>query len=564
MQAIKKAMLFFGMSLLLTLTAIFATVALAQGEKQVNVVPIKSIISKDGSYGIIIGINNYQQGITPLRYAAADAKSFFNVMTLPEYAGYNPNKFFLFSNDASKPELKPTRSNILQKLVTLQGLVTGGDTFYFYFSGHGIAAGGENYIILSDSILSLPQDSAISFSRLYELISGIDCKKKVIILDACRNQVEPGKGENDRVFVQAKYAYAEGTVTLYSTAPGERSYEDEQAGHGVFTNYIIAGLRGKGDLNGDKVISISELFDFVFSGTLDWATQNNRLQKPWKDDRSSGDIPISVVGGVGEVEYQSYTGGALLGASGASAGSIGAQSSDSAAFIDIGVIDGTLGTLCGFVTWKVNPPNAIVKVDSLMDIFSSYCSAALKSGAHRLTVSADGYDSQTVDFALLVGQRQTIEVKLKRNSGYLTVKVNPPDSKITLPNGTEVLGGFSDLLLENGDCAIEISHPDYWTEQVPVKIDAETPAVVEWDFADQCVPVKITVDPPDAIIQLTSNDSEDGAIVGFHVESVGFFEGKLPPGRYLIYIFGVGYLPYFKTIAFDESGLITEIKLELI
>jgi len=51
------------------------------------------------------------------------------------------------------------------------------------------------------------------------------------------------------------------------------------AGHGVFTYYLLEGLRGKADLNRDGVIKVDELYTYVSKGVPEATGQNKNPVK---------------------------------------------------------------------------------------------------------------------------------------------------------------------------------------------------------------------------------------------------------------------------------------------
>jgi uncharacterized caspase-like protein len=64
----------------------------------------------------------------------------------------------------------------------------GADVALIYFAGHGIEAGGENYLIPTDAQLLRDRDLDIEATRLNTLLSITEgARMRVIILDACRN-----------------------------------------------------------------------------------------------------------------------------------------------------------------------------------------------------------------------------------------------------------------------------------------------------------------------------------------------------------------------------------------
>ena len=59
-----------------------------------------------------------------------------------------------------------------------------------------------------------------------------------------------------------------GITTFYAANTTERSYDHPDAKNGIFTYYMLKGLKGDAD-NGDKVITVGELHDYIRKNVLD-------------------------------------------------------------------------------------------------------------------------------------------------------------------------------------------------------------------------------------------------------------------------------------------------------
>jgi uncharacterized caspase-like protein len=71
----------------------------------------------------------------------------------------------------------------------------------------------------------------------------------------------------------------------------EFSFEDARwGGHGVFTHFLLEGLDGPGDGNGNGIVTFTEAFDYV-SRKVREATEGR--QNPQRS--GLGDIPLAVV-----------------------------------------------------------------------------------------------------------------------------------------------------------------------------------------------------------------------------------------------------------------------------
>ena len=59
-----------------------------------------------------------------------------------------------------------------------------------------------------------------------------------------------------------------GITTFYAANTTEKSYDHPDAKNGIFTYYMLKGLKGDAD-NGDKVITVGELHDYIRKNVLD-------------------------------------------------------------------------------------------------------------------------------------------------------------------------------------------------------------------------------------------------------------------------------------------------------
>ena len=126
----------------------------------------------------IIGINNYQNGISPLKTAVNDAKKL--VETLREKHNY---QVWVCLNEIAT-------LNNLNKLLekTLPEQVTEDDRLLFYFAGHGVALNGDDgpagYLIPQDAKQG-DTNSYLPMTRLHDALSQLPCRHFLGILDCC-------------------------------------------------------------------------------------------------------------------------------------------------------------------------------------------------------------------------------------------------------------------------------------------------------------------------------------------------------------------------------------------
>jgi hypothetical protein len=149
----------------------------------------------------------------------------------------------------------------------------------FYYAGHGVENGGENFLIAKDSVVNSKADLKYRTFRLNRLLEGFNVsenKLNVAILDACRdnpfrNLRNTGKG--------LATAGATGTLIAYATASGETA-EDGTGENGLFTKHLLNHI-DRSD------VELEQMFKDV--GT-DVSKESKGTQNPWRNSSISGNF----------------------------------------------------------------------------------------------------------------------------------------------------------------------------------------------------------------------------------------------------------------------------------
>ena len=88
-------------------------------------------------------------------------------------------------------------------------------------------------------VSSIPDSSSISTASLYGIRSSLS--------EAFLDRVVSGKG----------------TIIITASGANEVSMESEDYKHGIFTYFLLEGLRGKADFDSDGLVTIDELYPYV-------------------------------------------------------------------------------------------------------------------------------------------------------------------------------------------------------------------------------------------------------------------------------------------------------------
>lgn len=214
------------------------------------------------SYALVVGIAHYENlpQSAQLQYPDRDAESIYTTL-ISQQGGEFPANHVHVLTDA-----QATQANILQELETwLPSVTQPNDRVLIYFAGHGFMSGGKGYLAPYDIDLHNIAGTAIPMDTLGALIgTKIQGKWKVLLTDACHSgAITP---ETDPMQVNHMLLDLHQSIfSLTASRDREQSFESANwgGGHGIFTYYVVSGLAGAADANGDGVVSADELAEYV-------------------------------------------------------------------------------------------------------------------------------------------------------------------------------------------------------------------------------------------------------------------------------------------------------------
>jgi len=210
------------------------------------------------SWAVVIGIDRYQHW-PHLQAAVADAKA---VAQRLKEMGFEPVTY-LADGEA-------TRDRILTEIGTRLSRDTGpNDRVIIYFAGHGYTEELPNgdqvgYLIPADCPQSNFFTYAISMQQIRETFSRMRAKHIYYVIDACFSGYGftrgGGMAPGARGYLQV---VTEKRAVQMITAGRKGDMAHEEKGHGIFTLYLLRGLKGEADLNSDGLVTASELGAYV-------------------------------------------------------------------------------------------------------------------------------------------------------------------------------------------------------------------------------------------------------------------------------------------------------------
>lgn len=199
---------------------------------------IAANISAKDIYVVCVGISNYES-IQSLKLPQEDAKAVAEL-----YRAHSDNVSIITGRFA-------TRTTVLNECRSMFSKAREDDMVVLFFSGHGLEGGLCPYDIKADGT------NAILYQDVQKIMSTSDAAQKIIIADAC---FSGGLRVND---VKGKSNNYSNVILFLSSRNGETSQESLFMKNGIFTTYLLRGLRGAADTDRDRKISAKELFSFV-------------------------------------------------------------------------------------------------------------------------------------------------------------------------------------------------------------------------------------------------------------------------------------------------------------
>jgi len=157
-----------------------------------------------------------------------------------------------------------------------------------YFSGHG----------LNGSFLPIDSDgykNRISYDDIKEILNESKAKHKVCIADACYSgsllASKSGYSESMELFYQTLENSLGGTAFLLSSKQQETSLESGGLRQGIFSHFLLRGLKGEADADQNHIISLNELYEYVYKSVKAYT---NNAQTPILAGNYDKNMPVGV------------------------------------------------------------------------------------------------------------------------------------------------------------------------------------------------------------------------------------------------------------------------------
>lgn len=227
---------------------------------------------------LVIGIEKYSN-ISDAKFAKNDALYFIDYANSALGVPQDNIKYFFDENAGFKLEIEIKR--------WLKKNIRGHTEVFIYFSGHGIAQkeGQELYLLTNNTESDFIRETAINRNEIFNNIAQYNPKSVNVFLDTCYSGAGRADGEillamaKGLVVVDEQQQQLPDNFTLFTAASAQESaWSLPEAQHGTFSYFLMKGMEGNADLNGDKKLTNGELRDYLLDNVGRYAQQQQTPQ----------------------------------------------------------------------------------------------------------------------------------------------------------------------------------------------------------------------------------------------------------------------------------------------
>jgi uncharacterized caspase-like protein/peptidoglycan/xylan/chitin deacetylase (PgdA/CDA1 family) len=226
-------------------------------------VPRAAATGYANSWAILVGIDQYKKWPL-LQYAVRDAEGVGQALV--QKFGFAPERVITLKNEQA------TRAGILGAFHDLMGHAGAGglqpnDRVFVFFAGHGatrkLSSGRDlGYIVPYDADPDNLALDAIPMTEIQNIAESLPAKHELFVMDACYSGLGLTRGGANASFLRENGRRL-GRQMLTAGGTDQLVSDGGPNGHSVFTWTLLQGLGGKADLNGDGLITATELAAYV-------------------------------------------------------------------------------------------------------------------------------------------------------------------------------------------------------------------------------------------------------------------------------------------------------------
>jgi MoxR-like ATPase len=159
-----------------------------------------------------------------------------------------------------------TRDRILRTIDDVVRQIAPGDLLFLYFATHGVRIGDTSCLVTWDTIADRLRESDAIYITMSELLARLPpLHTFLIVTDSC-HQGSPLPDSGFSLPASLPYNIA----GFQSSLADEKSIENGQLQHGVFSYYLLQALRGEADRGRNNAVTVFDLHTYVTGKVRDY------------------------------------------------------------------------------------------------------------------------------------------------------------------------------------------------------------------------------------------------------------------------------------------------------
>ncbi|MBV6451340.1 MAG: hypothetical protein MHPDNHAH_02073 [Anaerolineales bacterium] len=216
-----------------------------------------------GKFALVIGNTEYADpGLAQLTAPGKDAEDFARVLKDRGICSFDEVNVLL-----NEPE-----SSVRGAIDEFFDQKKPDDLLVLYFSGHGVRDEvGALYLAVKNTTRSRLRSTAIKSDYIREVMDQSRSRRQVLVLDCCNSGAfQQGTKAATGMSVGTASAFEGGYGRIILTASDSTQFAWEgdkvigETDNSLFTHFLVEGLEGEADLDGDGRITVDELYDYAY------------------------------------------------------------------------------------------------------------------------------------------------------------------------------------------------------------------------------------------------------------------------------------------------------------
>ena len=212
-------------------------------------------------YALIVGASRYDH-FESLKYTDDDAYRIYAFLKSPEGGAVPEDHIRILIDESAVAE------NIFKGLDDIIAMAGKEDVVLVYLAGHGL----QGFYVPTDSD---GYRNRVEYEAVKSKLALCQARQKLVIADACYSgsllAAKSPMFESVDLFYKKLLASGAGTAFLLSSKSEEYSLESQGLRQGIFSHYLVEGLKGEADTNHDKLVSLDELYSFVYGHVREYS-----------------------------------------------------------------------------------------------------------------------------------------------------------------------------------------------------------------------------------------------------------------------------------------------------